>query len=239
MAGDLRRWGDDCVDNLYDIVFSQFLLGNFAARLPRKPLWDVITNTLNAQTGKDFHKRLRGKQHKWSQLLNHSGLGWDKATQAVTCTDKVWAHVVAADRNTNNLQMKGCLDYDKLKQLFAHSIANGHLQISSNTPALNSDEERALKEELATDAAPIHFDDDCYTPNLNSIPRTTEETNVVDQTQVAGKCPKQEASAKGKKVAKVDKVSEMIVALKEYTAMMKERFSGNRGKSSGTSEQFA
>ena len=38
---------------------------------------------------------------------------------------------------------------------------------------------------------------------------------------------------------KVNKVSEMTVTLKEYTAMMRERFSGNRGKSSGTFEQFA
>ena len=46
--------------------------------------------------------------------------------------------------------------------------------------------------------------------------------------------------AKGKKVVKkVNKVSEMIVTLKEYTAMTRERFSGNRGKSSGTFEQFA
>ena len=48
MAGDLRRWDDDYVDELCDIVFGQFLLGNFAAGLPREPLWDVTTNTLNA-----------------------------------------------------------------------------------------------------------------------------------------------------------------------------------------------
>ena len=124
--------------------------------------------------------------------------------------------------------------------MFAPSTANGHLQISLNTPALNSDEKHALEDELATDAAPIHLDNDCYTPNLDSIPRTTKETDGVDQTQVAGKRPMQEASAKGKKVAKkVDKVSEMTVALKEYTVMTRERFNGNRGKSSGTSEQFA
>ena len=56
MARDLRRWDDDCVDELCDIVFGQFLLGNFAAGPPREPLWDVITNTLNAQIGKDFCK---------------------------------------------------------------------------------------------------------------------------------------------------------------------------------------
>ena len=87
-----------------------------------------------------------------------------------------------ADRNANNLQKKGCLDYDKLKQLFAPNTANGHLQISSNTPTLNSDEECALEEELVADAAPIHLDDDCYTPNLDNIPQTMEETDVVDQT---------------------------------------------------------
>ena len=90
--------------------------------------------------------------------------------------------LLQVDRNANNLQKKGCPNYDKLKQLFAPSTTNGYLQISSNTPALNSDEERALEDELATNASPIHLDDDCYTPNLNSIPRTTEQTDGVDQT---------------------------------------------------------
>ena len=54
MAGDLRTWDKDCINELYDIVFSQFLLGNFVAGLPYEPLWDVITNTLNAWTGRIF-----------------------------------------------------------------------------------------------------------------------------------------------------------------------------------------
>ena len=50
----------------------------------------------------------------------------------------------------------------------------------------------------------------------------------------------QVASAKGKKVLKkADKVSEMTVALKEYTAMTRERYSGKKGKSNSTSEGFA
>ena len=57
MARDLRRWDDDYVDELCDIVFGQFLLGNFVVGLPREPLWDVITNTLNAWIGNDFCKR--------------------------------------------------------------------------------------------------------------------------------------------------------------------------------------
>ncbi|KAF3973034.1 hypothetical protein CMV_003515 [Castanea mollissima] len=238
-----------------------FLVGNFAQGVPRDLVWDVITQTLNSRTRKDFHKRqvmiwfchlqrwycqARGvhrfqqKQHKWSQLLKHTGLGLDETTQIVTGPGEVWAHVVAGDQGAANLWKKGCPDYDKLKQLFALSTATGHLQISSNTPALTSDEERALEEELANDGAVTHVYEDCYTPNLESIPLSTEETGVDDQTQVAGKRPMQDTSAKGKKVSKkADKVSEMIVALKEYTAMTRERYSGKKGKSSGTSEQFA
>ena len=50
----------------------------------------------------------------------------------------------------------------------------------------------------------------------------------------------QDASAKGKKVSKkADKVSDITVALKEYNAMTREKFSGKWGKLSDTSEQFA
>lgn len=105
---------------------------------------------------------------------------------------------------------------------------------------MTSDEKRALEEELAIDGAATHVDENCYTPNLESMTLFVEETGVDDQTQAAGKCPMQDASARGKKVLmKADKVSEMTVTLKEYTAMTRERYSGKKGKSSGTFEQFA
>ena len=68
-----------------------------------------------------------------------------------------------------------------------------------------------------------------------------EDDEVEEVTQRAGKRLVQDTSGKSnKKVSKKsDGVSEMIVALKEYTAMTRERFSSNRGKSGGTSEQFA
>ena len=102
---------------------------------------------------------------------------------------------------------------------------------------MTSNEERALEEELANDGAATHVDDDCYTPNLESIPQSAEETGVDDQTQAVGKRPMQDASAKGKKVLrKANRVSEMTVILKEYTTMTMEKYSGKKGKSNGTSE---
>ena len=57
MAGDLRMWDDDYVEELCDIVFREFLLGNFVQGVPRDPMWDVITQTLNAYTRKDFRRK--------------------------------------------------------------------------------------------------------------------------------------------------------------------------------------
>ena len=115
--------------------------------------------------------------------------------------------------------------------MFTPSTATGNLQISSNTPPLNSDEERALEEELANAdvnaSAPTHLDDDCYTPNFDSFPQTVEDAEVDEVTRRVEKRPVQDASAKGKKVSKkLDRVSEMTVALKEYTTMSECRYSG-------------
>ncbi|KAK9994652.1 hypothetical protein SO802_024355 [Lithocarpus litseifolius] len=124
-----------------------------------------------------------------------------------------------SNRQAANLRKQGCPDYDKLQQLFAPSAATGNLQISSNTPPLTSDKERALKEVLANANAnanaPTHLDNDYYTPNFESFPQTMEDVEVEEVTQRTGKRSVQDTSGKGKKVSKkADRVSDMTVALK-------------------------
>ena len=143
----------------------------------------------------------------------------------------MFPRTLQSNRGAANLRKQGCPDYPSLQQLFATSTATGNLQISSNTPPLNSDEERALEEELANAdvnaSAPTHLDDDCYTPNFDSFPQTVEDAEVDEVTRRVEKRPVQDASAKGKKVSKkLDRVSEMTVALKEYTTMSECRYSG-------------
>ena len=140
------------------------------------------------------------------------------------------------------LQKKGCPNYDKLKQLFAPNIAIGSLQISSNTPALDSDEERVLEEELANEAREARCtqldDDDCYNHNMEGI--TQDDPIVDEQTQCVDKRPMEEPTTKGKKVAKKnDRASEMTMALQEYIALARERFSNKKGNSSGSSDHVA
>ena len=153
--------------------------------------------------------------------------------------------ILQANRGATNLKKQGCPDYPSLQQLFATSTATGNLQISSNTPPLNSDEERVLEEEIANanadaDAsAPTHLDDDCDTPNFDSFPQTVEDAEVKEVTRRADKRPMQDASHKGKKaLKKSDRVSEMTAALQEYNAMSKCRYSGKPGRTTGSSDQF-
>ncbi|KAL0002019.1 hypothetical protein SO802_015800 [Lithocarpus litseifolius] len=125
----------------------------------------------------------------------------------------------------SNLRKKGC---------------SSALQISSNTPAPNREEKRALDEEFANDGVPIHLDSDgCFTPNMDSVPQTVNDTNIENQIQHAKKRPIQDTSGKGKKVVKKeDRISE-VTTIKEYTAMTIERFHARRGKASGSFEHFA
>ena len=137
------------------------------------------------------------------------------------------------DNKAAALRKKGCPDYEKLKQLFALNTATGSLKISSNTPAPDSDEERVLEEELANEAREAHHtqldDDDCYIPNMEGI--TQDDPTVDEQTQRKDKRPMEEPTTKGKKVAKKnDRASEMTIALQEYTALARERFSKKKGK---------
>ena len=134
------------------------------------------------------------------------------------------------------LRKKGCLNYDKQRQLFAPNTATGSLQISSNTPTPNSDEEHAPEEELANEARHTKLgNDDCYNPNMEGI--SQDDPPVSKQTQRVDKSPTEEPTTKGKKVAKkVDRASEMTMALQEHTAVAREKFSNKKGKSSDSSE---
>ena len=94
----------------------------------------------------------------------------------------MFPRTLQANRGAANLRKQGSLDYPSLQQLFALSTATGNLQISSNTPPLNSDEERALEKELANTnvnaSAPTHLDEDCYTPNFDSFSQNAKDAEV-------------------------------------------------------------
>nr|POE54871.1 hypothetical protein CFP56_42040 [Quercus suber]POE69122.1 hypothetical protein CFP56_70691 [Quercus suber] len=144
-----------------------------------------------------------------------------------------------ADPKANALRKSGCPTYDKLRQLFAANAAIGAFQISSNTLSLDSDEERALEEEIANERSRTQLGaDDCYNPDMEGI--TQDDPLPTEQTQRADKRPIEEPTGKGKKVAKKSyKASEMTIALQEYTMLAREWFNKKKGKSMGSFDHVA
>ncbi|KAK9984423.1 hypothetical protein SO802_033948 [Lithocarpus litseifolius] len=191
---DDKLWPPHIEQIFIDIMVDEQEKGNMEHGVFKAKAWLSIAKTLNEQTGKCFlpkqvkdkHNRLRQKQRKSLMYI----LSFQEDSKAAA------------------LRKKGCPNYEKLKQLFALNTATSSLQISSNTPTPNSDEERALEEELANEACRAQLgDDDCYNPNMEHI--TQDDPPVDEQTQRVDKRPMEEPTTKGKKVAKkVDRASQ-------------------------------
>ena len=80
--------------------------------------------------------------------------------------------------------------------------------------------------------------DDEYNPDMEGI--TQDDPLAMEQTQCADKRPIEEPTGKGKKVAKkMDKASEMTIALQEYTVLAREWFNKKKGKSISSSDHVA
>ena len=85
---DEKKWPPHVEHIFIEIKLEEQLKGNMSNGVFKGPMWASITAELNQRTGKNFlskqvqqkHNRLRLKQHKWSQLLRHIGLGWDEQT---------------------------------------------------------------------------------------------------------------------------------------------------------------
>ena len=100
---DDKKWPPHVEHIFIEIMLEEQLKGNMPNGVFKGSMWASITCDLNERTGKDFitkqvqqkHNRLRLKQRKWSQLLRHTGLGWDEQTQTVTCSEEVWQNVLA------------------------------------------------------------------------------------------------------------------------------------------------
>ena len=100
---DEKMWPPHVEHIFIEIMLKEQLKSNMPNGVFKGPTWASITAELNHRTGKDLlskqvvqkHNRLWLKQHKWSQLLRHTELGWDKQTQTVTCLDEVWQNVIA------------------------------------------------------------------------------------------------------------------------------------------------
>ncbi|XP_031402804.1 uncharacterized protein LOC116212348 [Punica granatum] len=83
-----------------------------------------------------------------SEIVRHTGVGWDADTNTITTDQDVWDMFVKKNRAYGAFRSKGCNHYDLQKQLFSSLVATGALRIFSTDPPPTLKEERRLNEEF-------------------------------------------------------------------------------------------
>ncbi|XP_031379775.1 uncharacterized protein At2g29880-like [Punica granatum] len=123
----------------------------------KKTTWKEITaemvnlfpeQQLCLQKVKDKHQRMKTNFTRFSEIVRHTGVGWDAETNTITADQDVWDMFAKKNRAYKAFRSKGCNHYDLQKQLFSSSVATGALRISSTDPPPTLEEERRLNEDF-------------------------------------------------------------------------------------------
>ncbi|OWM64894.1 hypothetical protein CDL15_Pgr028611 [Punica granatum] len=97
---------------------------------------------------KDKHQRMKTNFTRFSEIVRHTGVGWDADTNTITADPDVWDMFIKKNMAYKTFRSKGCKHYDLQKQLFSSSVATGAVRISSTDPPPTLEEERRLNEEF-------------------------------------------------------------------------------------------
>ncbi|OWM76693.1 hypothetical protein CDL15_Pgr009258 [Punica granatum] len=123
----------------------------------KQTTWNEITaemvnlfsdQQLCLQKVKDKHQRMKTNFTRFSEIVRHTGVGWDANTNTIIADQDVWDMFAKKNMAYKAFRSKGCNHYDLQKQLFSSLVATGALRISSTDPPPTLEEERRLNEEF-------------------------------------------------------------------------------------------
>ncbi|XP_024038253.1 uncharacterized protein At2g29880 [Citrus clementina] len=109
---------------------------------------------------KSKFNRLRKKHREFSDLVAHTGFGWDLVSNTVTASEAVWAEYIKRVPGVKLYRKKGLEHYQTLGEIFNTTTASGHLCFSSSQVPLSSDEERELEENFLGHGVHVDIEDD-------------------------------------------------------------------------------
>ncbi|KAH9734861.1 hypothetical protein KPL71_017538 [Citrus sinensis] len=142
-------------------------------------IWTTISDELFEQSHKRFNvgqlkskfNRLRKKHREFSDLVAHTGFGWDLISNTVTTSEAVWAEYIKVNSiidacwhsrvpGVKPYRKKRLEHYQTLGEIFNTTIASGHLRFSSSQVPLSSEEERELEENFLGHGVHVDIEDD-------------------------------------------------------------------------------
>lgn len=229
-AEDQKLWPPQIEWLLIDLMVEECIKGNMSDGIFKRSTWNNMVIELNARANRSFsHKQLKKKfnglrtRHRiFSQLLEHTGMHWNPVTNTVTASEEVWQNVIAATPKAKEFRKKGCEHYGKLDVLL--NKTTGLLAFASTEDPTNTEEEHEHDEQYRYGEIHLNVDSD-----------SDNEAVEVSPNMVKVKRAMHEAKHKKKKAKKEDEIfSEMILTIREFTELSRQRFEYRLAKSSGS-----
>ncbi|RVW17267.1 hypothetical protein CK203_069192 [Vitis vinifera] len=155
---DAGTWRGNIEKIFIDIMVNEVNKGNMDSGTFSTNTWRKILLEVNSQGKRNFNlkqlkqkfNRPRAMHREFSDLLKHTGFGWDAETNT-------------AHPNAKRFRSKGCPNYNLLGLIFNPSIATGALHYSATQDPPNTDDEDEMDDNL--EHGGVHVDVDTEIPN--------------------------------------------------------------------------
>ena len=116
---DGKLWLAPMEKHFIDILVEEELKGNMPQGQFKNGLWTSIVCEFNLRANKNYNReqlrqkyqRLKGRHRVFSQLLRHTGMGWDPIVNMIVGSEDAWASAIAvsAKRTPNKINYQSHL----------------------------------------------------------------------------------------------------------------------------------
>ncbi|XP_034710795.1 L10-interacting MYB domain-containing protein-like [Vitis riparia] len=219
---DARTWSSNIEKIFIDIMLNEVNKGNMDSGTFSTKTWRRILLEVNCQGKRNFKlkhlkkkfNRLRAMHREFSDLLKHTGFGWDVETNMVNALEETWQNYIQAHPNAKRFRSKGCPNYNLLGLIFNPSTATSALHYSCTQDPPNNDDEDEMDDNL--EHGGVHVDVDTKIPNNPLRPEMVGGVTTHSRKHATNSPLKR----RGKKESKL---SQMEAALKAWAEASKAR----------------
>ncbi|XP_004298194.1 PREDICTED: uncharacterized protein At2g29880-like [Fragaria vesca subsp. vesca] len=122
---------------------------------------------------------------EFSDLIEHTGFGWDPIRNTITASEEVWATYVKRVSGVKPYRKKGLEHYEILREIFDTTTSTGQLHYASSQVPPNSDDERELEKKILNNGVHINLDDQDFNVN-NAQTETRAKRKAVTKAPSSG-----------------------------------------------------
>ena len=122
-AEDRKLWPEAVKKHFIDVLLEDDAKGNMPQGQFKTGTWTVVMNEFNKCANKNYNKtqftkkyqRMKGRHCTFSQLIAHTGMGWDPISNTMTANEEALAAAFAVSplicSKQNLLQLAICIVY--------------------------------------------------------------------------------------------------------------------------------